>query len=42
MKQIFELIWNSSPLQLLGYWALATATIVIVSLVLMWWVNKHD
>ncbi|AUS71361.1 hypothetical protein C1T23_00632 [Lactiplantibacillus plantarum] len=42
MKQIFELLWNSSPLQLLGYWAIATATIVIVSLVLMWWVNKHD
>lgn len=36
MKQIFEFIWNSSPLQLLGYWAIATATIVIVSLVLMW------
>lgn len=42
MKQIFELLWNSSPLQLLGYWAIATATIVIVSLVLMWWANKHD
>ncbi|WP_260203593.1 hypothetical protein [Lactiplantibacillus plantarum] len=42
MKQIFEFIWNSSPLQLLGYWAIAIATIVIVSLVLMWWVNKHD
>lgn len=42
MKQIFELLWNSYPLQLLGYWAIATATIVIVGLVLMWWVNRHD
>ncbi len=42
MKQIFELIWDSSPLQLLGYWALATATLVIASLVLLWWANKHD
>ncbi|WAU29746.1 hypothetical protein OR568_01342 [Lactiplantibacillus plantarum] len=42
MKQIFELLWNSSPLQLLGYWAIATATLIIFSMVLLWWANKHD
>ncbi|WP_269086864.1 hypothetical protein [Lactiplantibacillus plantarum] len=42
MKQIFELLWNSSPLQLLGYWALITATLVIVSMVLIWWADNHD
>ncbi|GFF01566.1 hypothetical protein DmLsi_33690 [Lactiplantibacillus plantarum] len=42
MKQIFELLWNSSPLQLLGYWAIATATLIIFSLALMWWANNHD
>lgn len=42
MKQIFETVWNSSPLQLLGYWAIATATLIVLSVVLLWWVNKHD
>ncbi|QHM43883.1 hypothetical protein C7M38_02020 [Lactiplantibacillus plantarum] len=42
MKQIFELLWNSSPLQLLGYWALATATLIVLSVVLLWWANNHD
>ncbi len=41
MKQIFELIWNSSPLQLIGYLIMSVGVLLFIESVI-WWVNRHD
>lgn len=42
MKQIFEILWNSSPLQLVGYLIMSVGVLLFIELVIIWMVNKHD
>lgn len=42
MKQIFELIRNSSPLQLVGYLITSVGVLLFIGSVIIWMVNKHD
>ena len=42
MKQIFELIWNSSPLQLVGYLITSVGVLLFIESVIIWMVNRHD
>ncbi len=42
MKQIFELLWNSSTLQLVGYLITSVGVLLFIESVIIWMANRHD